>query len=296
MCKKIGYMFLFANLLCSAAFLVSCGKNKVLTKEESDAVDKKIAADRAHEEAHKSRPPIDPSLCKDNPEGYLYFKVGDELFRVNKDSPLTIAGVFPELDQHDQPIPNTTSIPKGCKQNPLKAGNNRDFNFGENFKAGRDDVVRQLEALRFEIVEVPDGYSKDLTYSIYSMEGFKWEDRYVGYREQQYGERGDFICKDAAENLAHCEKKSLGAEFLNKKTGLYVSNSTIYSNIQKLPLVLMCEPAIPEVKCSTFYRLYPTVNLNYSINYTNPATFDPKVFLSIDKYFRDMYESMRVKK
>lgn len=39
-------------------------------------------------------------------EGYLYFKVGDELFRVNKDSPLIIGGVTVEIDDHGRAVPD----------------------------------------------------------------------------------------------------------------------------------------------------------------------------------------------
>lgn len=278
---------------CSFAFLLGCSKSpQQLAAEEAEA-DKTIAANKAYEEAHKSRPATDPSLCESNSEGYLYLSVGNELFRFNKDSPLIITEFFPEFDAQDQPILDAADIQKGCKGNPYKSSNldrHAGVGFKRNFKAGRDDILINFVDLNFGISEVASP-SYGLTSKASRMKYFKWEDRNKAYDTEDT----HFICQSVIENLAQCIYQDWGKEGFKHQSGYYVSNSYFYNIPGGFPYTFSCDSAVIGIKCEASYILYPSVKFEYSIIYNNPSDFNPSDFIVIDKYLRQLYDAARVK-
>ncbi len=285
--KKI--KLLIGSLLLSQ-LLVGCdqGSSYIKVGESISSINKKSAASSER----KRYPPTDPSKCENNPEGYLYFQVGDELFRTNRDTPLVIGGHFSNSDPETQMAENG-NIPKGCFGNPYRKG---EYYVERNYKSGRDDLIIEAETedLYISIEGVLPSNAERLAFILYSMKDFSWENRKNIYRDSMYGENGDFVCFYVAVNLVHCDKKFRNAKGIKDKFGVYVGNPAIAKSAQGLPFVLMCNPAIPNVKCGAFYRLYPTVNIDYSIRFKNPEKFNPSNFLPLDEAIRNMYESMRV--
>jgi hypothetical protein len=244
-----------------------------------------------YEKTYQNHPPIDPTLCKDNPEGYLYFTVGKDVFRSNKRSGFIIVSVRPESNDEGNLTIKTSGVLEGCEENPYKM---EKLIFNTNFRAGYDDIVMDLKIDYIELLDVPSEKYKELTYKLYSMKDFNWSDTL--YKDGNYGSRGEFKCVHISESLSRCNKIFLSGSALNNKVGIYVSNKNIYKNIQGLPLVLDCDNWVLGIKCNTFYRIYPTVNFRYSISYKSSELFDETKVIAIDHHFRTIFEKMRVNK
>ncbi|MES2825661.1 MAG: hypothetical protein V4732_18820 [Pseudomonadota bacterium] len=110
-------------------FLASCSKKNTLQEHE------KITTEQI---SNQSVLLIDPSICKDNSEGYIYFQLGEEVFRHTKDSLIQVDPISLSKDVNPNRKAKATTIPEGCDGNPYV---NIYLNF--NFKKG-DDFVKNF--------------------------------------------------------------------------------------------------------------------------------------------------------
>jgi len=123
MSKKLIYMLWLAGLLLfifvaysAATFerkpLIEVQKSSVETPKQNPYVITDVIQNNVE------IPIIDPSVCKDNPEGYIYFQIGDEVFRYTKDSPIKVSRINSGSELRITRIAHQENVPEGCKGYP----------------------------------------------------------------------------------------------------------------------------------------------------------------------------------
>lgn len=216
--------------------------------------------------------PIDPSLCPDNPEGYVYFTYGQEVFRYQKDSPIQVIAV---IDEGTKPTAAATVL-EGCKENPYKS-----VLLKYEFKEGQDPVG-DIEFEMFTLSGVD--HSK---YGIASP-GQDTRERYF-----HYVKKTERLCDKVADNLTRCVVASKDPkEPRERRPAQYMSDNTQYTTAVGRPFVMGCRQHMGFLFCDTYYRLYESVDVSYAIY---PAKFDESKIIFFDQYIRQLIENMRVK-
>ncbi len=214
----------------------------------------------------KPTPVRNPSECKNNPKGYIYFQVGDEVFRQTKDSPIHIDTIFPSLLKSQD-----TDILQGCKGNPYIGAS-----VVYKYKEGQNPIGK-FEFYHFKIQGVPHGEE-----SIVS-----WDQMY----QEQYFDSYKSAKKDCANISVEIERCIWFPE--NKvfpPSKAFRINSL--DHLGKHLTIGCLTGSMPE--CKTTYRLYPSVDFTYSY-FPEKNHIDEKDIGLLDKYLRQQFEFMRVK-
>lgn len=255
------YFFIFSSLL------IGCSKDN-----ESQSREKSVGEIIAEDEKNNlSIPPIDPSVCENNPEGFLYFKFGDEVFRYTKDSPIKVGPIFPSSEFRLNRKVKDTTIPEGCEGNPYTG-------ISLIYKhPGVKESIGNIELYKFWVYELAHE-----RYSIVSpgqelRESFFYRLKSTGY------------CEDITENMEKCNFKKDG--FSEAKNGSFMAKNGLNNTHFNRPFVVDCQTAI-HIVCEVYYRLYPSIDIAYGFYVEK---MEPKYFLEFDKYIRDILENMRVK-
>lgn len=213
-------------------------------------------------------PIIDPSACKDNQEGYIYFQMGDEVFRYAKDSPIHISRIDSSAEERKARASLPEGIPEGCEGNPY---------FGASIAysySPMDAEYKKINILKIFLLSVKDG--EEISHS----------QKYYQSSFQDFFNKNS-RCFHIIEDLEKCvwpNVKSFRKEIYKSK--LY--------KIMENPYVLECRNFVGDVECSTSYRIYQSLDFNYSFYLSENESWEEKNILKFDQYLRGLLENMRV--
>ncbi|MES2675671.1 MAG: hypothetical protein V4660_15630 [Pseudomonadota bacterium] len=268
--KNTIFNVLLSCLLFLAVLLTSCSK-KNEPKEHMQTYDEMVAERKRDE----SVPPIDPSICKDNPEGYIYFQFGEEVFRYTKDSPIKVGLISINSEWRLKRKIKDTTIPEGCEGNPYThIGLKVDFSEAEK-------IIGKFTSDGFGLKEVsPDKYN-----IISPAQSYKEE--YFYFLKDKHNS-----CEEVTDNLTRCGFKNDDPKVdPENRDGQYMANNDVYTTAVDRPYVLDCHGYVGYLQCEAQYRLYPSVDIGYKFI---PEALNKKNILVFDQYFRQLFENMRV--
>lgn len=215
-------------------------------------------------------PVTDPSMCKNNSEGYIYFKVGEETFRFTKKSPIHIGSVIAGN------LKDVATL-KGCKENPYM---NEEFSLVYDYKAD-EDPVKKIKFYHFKLESVPlNGRS---------VSGWKQD-----FQEKQFEtfKASSAACTEIFVGGERCTWESENKNIPQEKWSRVYKINRVDSLDR--PLIFNCIGGAM-LECETVYRLYPSVNFIYSY-FPEKNKIDEKNIGLLDKYLRQQFESMNFRK
>lgn len=212
-------------------------------------------------------PIIDPSICPDNPEGYIYFQIGDEVFRYTKYSPIKISSINPmsELRRNTQSVIN---IPEGCKENPY-VGVIISYSYSQS-----DEDYKKINISKF--VLLPTKGVKKISHGQKSYQ--------LSYQDYLDGNSKCFGFMDGVDKCVWDNKEATRKEIYK----------TRHYKIMNNPYILECINFVRDVECSTFYRIYQSLDFNYSFYLNENKNWAEQDILKFDQYLRSLFENMRV--
>lgn len=217
-------------------------------------------------------PIIDPSVCKDNPEGYIYFQIGDEVFRYTKDSPIKVSRINSGSEEKKGKDNISKEIPDGCKGNPYV---NVILRYLYN---NSDEPYKKINMKRFGVYEVPIDERDSVSVAQLSR-----EDSY--FRLKNNNKPCEFISDDLEKCFYPSDK--------DKKYWVRAYKTLSSSSLGR-PFYFDCQSFVGDIECDTYYRLYPSFNFSYSFYIGENEDWDESSVINFDRYLRDTFESMRV--
>lgn len=217
-------------------------------------------------------PLIDPSVCKNNPDGYIYFQVGDEVFRYTKNSPIRISRIDRESKLRKDKGRQKEADPEGCKGNPY-VGVVIGYFYNESDEKYKKINIDKIYVNEFSEKYNPNVYvGESLNVSAYS--SFK---------------KSNKPCEVLSKDVERCMWPNEG-EIKHWAKIYRVNNESHY----RYPHILECRPFVGDMECHAFYRIYPTFKLYYSFFLNANPNWDELSIGFFDVYFRNVFEKMKV--
>jgi len=214
-------------------------------------------------------PLIDPSVCKDNPMGYLYFKVGEEVFRYTKDSPIQISIIDSESQLRKNRKSHPEGVPEGCAGNPY-LGVSLSYKYDDN-----DEGYKKINGLGVSFFFEPlGGGGLSVAQSVYR------------------GAYSDFLkneskCEFIGGDLERCMWPNTNTYYFS----IYRSES---EKILGNSFIFKCDNFVGDIKCGTFYHLYPSISFSYHFFIYENKDWNDSSLIYFDRYLRGSIEAMRV--
>lgn len=266
---KISLMVVVSVSLLAAYFVIFDEGRQVSDEETKDTSD--VNQDNA------VTPVIDPSVCKDNPEGYIYFQLGEEVFRYTKDSPIQISTIYANGERRLKRKIKDTNIPEGCEGNPY-TGVIPKYEYKEG-----NGPIGNVKFNEFWVYELtPDRYS------VVSAGQKLVESNF--YRFKKKKSPCDWIVDGVERCIVPASDRPQ-----EEWSVVYRADDLLHSTAVGKPFVLNCYKfAAAGLLCEAYYRLYPSIDIKYSF-YPKRNNFDEKSVVKFDQYIRNIFENMRVK-
>lgn len=211
---------------------------------------------------------IDPSVCENNAEGYIYFQIGDEVFRYTKKSPIQISRINSRSELRKSKSTHPENVPEGCNGNPYS-----DVVIYYSYDQ-MDESYKKIKTIKFMLLPTKDEVNISNGQIFYQ------------HSYQDYLDAAS-KCFSLSMDIDKCIWPDRSA------TRLQIYKSKFYK-IMEIPYILECINFVGDIECSTFYRIYKTLNFSYSFYLSENKYWEEKEILKFDQYLIGVLEGMRV--
>ena len=250
------------------------GKDHNLTRKETQEL-----LDRSRSPAPKMA-----SACKSDPDGYIYFMIGEEIFRHNQTPPIQVWSISPDPELHttQKIMDQDTSIPLGCEGNPYTG-----VVFNYEYQDG-DTPVGNIQFSGFGLSSIPPERYRVVSWAE------EWKERYFYiFKESKKP------CDDLTDELIRCiwPTEHEASRPRSEWTTIYFSDSA--GNLTALgnPFILLCQKysAAEGLRCEASYRLYRSIDITYAFFTARNDYWREENVIELDKHIRRLIENMRIK-
>lgn len=222
-----------------------------------------------------------PSECKRDAEGMVYFAAWRHVFRVPYEEPLSIRGMGAE-ERAKLPKRPDPSEPEGCPDNPIWGGSfSLPFRYEDASKSAGDTEFSMKTKRLMIVASYPENFGlQPLNES--SFERIK---------------RLYSTCDEVVEGLVGCRMPSEDKKFMgNMELSAYQTDPEVYGTPFGGKLTVACnEPYASEFHgrdCDVDYKYYQDLNVSYEF-YRRDLPI--KRLLDYDRALRDYIEKIQVK-
>lgn len=194
----------------------------------------------------------DPSKCKQDAEGMVYFAAGRTVFRIPYEEPLSIRGMGAE-ERAQLPKRPDPSEPEGCPDNPIWGrGFSLPFRYKENAKDA-NDVGFNMRAKQLSIIA-----SSPRNFGLQSVSEASFDSIKKLYS----------TCAEVIEGFIGCRMPSEDKKFMgDMELAAYQTLPDIYSTPLGGKLTVACdEPYASQNSgrdCNVDYKYYEDLNISY---------------------------------
>jgi hypothetical protein len=227
----------------------------------------------------------DPSTCKTDAEGMVYFALGREVFRRPYQEGMSIRGMSSAEDRAALPPRPDPNEPEGCPGNPLWG---RGFSVGYQHQPANPENYPPEMSFRASISFI--ALSERTQNS--SLEAIKWGNQLSWEQSFERVRTEHDSCELLPEGLIDCRvpNRERGREFGSAK---FQADPAIYSAPFGRPFTVSCIswPVVARQDCNVSYNYTDGTRIAYEFDlYDLPAA----EIISFDKGLRAKIESMRV--
>jgi len=212
---------------------------------------------------------IDPSVCENNAEGYIYFQIGDEVFRYTQDSSVRISMIDGESVLRKERALHPKGVPEGCRENPYVGV------FLRYFYKNTDDPYKKLNVNNFGLYKFDSNYFPGV----------------------EIGQSLDVRSYLKFKNK-NCEKiKTYNTEkcvFPNERDPSLWGRAYKAKWNYNHPFIFICKEYVANVECSSTYRLYSSVLFKISFLLDENKNFNEFDFIKFNEYLFNEFQLMRV--
>jgi hypothetical protein len=229
----------------------------------------------------------DPSTCKTDAEGMVYFALGREVFRRPFVEGMTIRGM-PEEERAKLPPRPDPEEPEGCPHNPIWGSN---FSISYQYEPANPELYppdTPFAARSISFIEVGQRNNE----SVGEYEILRWGLQPSLERDFERIRRTHNSCERLINGLNACRVPSPGREILSWTTA-FQADPQIYEAPYGRPFTVSCLAwgAIDQQDCSVSYNYTEFTRISYKFELHE---LPPMEIIEFDKGLRAKIESMRV--
>jgi hypothetical protein len=227
----------------------------------------------------------DPSSCKTDAEGMVYFALGREVFRRPFQGSMSIGGMLAE-ERAALPPPPDPSEPEGCPGNPVWG---RSFSIDYEHLPADPNAYRQQTPFRASINFIALRESDwDSVYDAATWGNQLSYERDFDRRKHDYDS-----CETLPSGLIDCRvpESDRTREFWS---ATFQAEPDIYSAPFGRPFTVSCLtwPVVARQDCNVSYNYTRSTRIAYHFDLND---LPPAEFISFDRGLREKIESMRVR-